>query len=912
MALSPDRWDAVERLFHAALARPVDERAAFLADACAGDEELRREVETLLVEHTSADAEFSRGAAVAAAGLVSDVDRSVLTGRRLGAYQILAPIGAGGMGEVYRARDTRLGREVAIKILPRAFTADTDRLARFDREARVLASLNHPHIAAIYGFEESVDVGAGFSQPIKALVLELIEGETLAERIMRAGSKALPVKEALDIARQIADALDAAHEKGIVHRDLKPANIKITPQGIVKVLDFGLAKLEASGAGEAGGDVVSEAPTITVNNTREGVIVGTAAYMSPEQARGHAVDKRTDIWAFGCVLYQMLSGRAPFACNTLCDTLAGILEREPDWNALPASTPPVIRTLLGRCLEKDPKRRRRDIGDVWIELDEPAREPQVERRVTRGPRAHGERLAWILTTILAVIASGLVLWVVMQPSPARLPEMRLDIATPPTTDPASLALSPDGKRIVFVADSERRPALWLRELDSVSARALAATEGAQLPFWSPDSRSLGFFADGKVKRIDIDTGSVRTVANASDPRGGTWSNDGTILFAPVMVTPILRVSSEGRDVASVTELRAPHETGHWAPQFLPDGRHFLYYVRGTAEVQGVYVGDVDRSEPRRLIDADGAAVYVPPQQLLFLRHGTVFGQIFDPARLALTGDPVAVAEEVTVDALGNIPALSASNAGSIAYRTGTARPQKQFVWFDRSGKELGTVAGNLVNAGGPSLSPDGRTLAVQRTTNGNGDVWMLDISRGVLTRLTYDPAVDTTPVWSPYGDRIALASPRTGAFDLFQKQANGGGDEELLLSTPQMKIVQDWSFDGRFLLYVSFDPTMSRDIWALPLDGDRKPFPVVRTDFEERDAQFSPDGKWIAYHSNESGRFEVYVQPFLTPGDTQKTKVQISTSGGAQVRWRSDGHELLYIAMDDRLMAVPMRRSANG
>ena len=814
---------------------------------------------------------------------------ALAAGTRLGPYEILAAIGAGGMGEVYRARDTRLARDVALKILPDAFILDQDRLARFKREAQVLAAINHPNIAAIYGFEES--------NAVQALVLELVEGPTLADRIAQ-GSIALD--DALPIARQIAEALEAAHDQGIVHRDLKPANIKVRPDGTVKVLDFGLAKALEPVTGAID---VSQSPTITSPAmTRMGVILGTAAYMSPEQAKGQKADRTADVWAFGCVLYEMLTGRRAFEGETVSETLAEVLKTEPDWRRLPAETPEGIRRLLRRCLQKERKHRLHDMADARLEIDEAQSGPQADGRVAPSASRRGERFAWVSALALLVLLVAAVMALVRRPFPSvpPAPETRFEITTPPTPTPASLAISPDGQKIVFSAVSEGRSRLWLRLLDSVSARPLSGTDFGLNPFWSPDSRSVGFVAESTLKRIDIDDGSVRMLARAVG-NGGAWNRDGTILFAPSLIGSIFRISAAGGEPSAVTRLETPQQVTHRFPQFLPDGRHFLYEVTGAIEVRGIYIGQLGGSETRRVLDADSVAVHASGR-LLFVRQGTAFAQNFDPVRLALAGNPSPVAEQVLSGS------LSASGGGPIVYRPGSAATQRQFVWFERSGKEIGNVGAPDAVLLNPSLSPDARRVAVQRRVNQNTDIWLLEVGNGAFRRLTFEASTEAFPIWSPDGSRIAFNGNRKGTYDLYQKPATGAGSDELLLPTGLDKNPMDWSPDGRFLLYRSRDPKTLYDLWALPMEGDRKPFPVVQTNFDERDGQFSPDGKWIAYQSNESaGRFEIYVQPFPGPG-----KWQISTNGGAQVRWRRDGKELFYIGLDGRLMAVPIRLASNG
>jgi serine/threonine protein kinase len=815
----------------------------------------------------------------------------LVIGQQLGSYEITALLGKGGMGEVYRARDAKLKREVAIKVLPEDLSRDFARASRFQREAEVLASLSHPNIAAIYDLQEAGET--------RFLILELVEGETLADRIARAP---IPLDDALLIAKQIAEALEAAHERGVIHRDLKPANVKLKPDGSVKVLDFGLAKIHESDVHTAS---LSNSPTLMTASSVPGVILGTAAYMSPEQAKGKEVDRTTDVWAFGCVLYEMLAGRPAFEGETLGEILAGVLKDEPDWRRLPLETPEAIRRLLRRCLKKDRKQRLPHIGAARIEIDEAQSEPASSALlVAKAPR-RAERFLWISAlAAVALIGAAAVLWT--RKPEEQLPQQRLEITTPPTTDPLSIAISPDGTKVVFSASTDGRSRLWLRALDSVSSKSLAGTEGASFPFWSPDSRSLGFFADNKLKRIDIDGVSVQTLANSIGSAGGAWGRDGTILFNPLRLAPVFRVPASGGNPVAVTRLEGQAQ-GHRNPQFLPDGRHFLYYVPVSSE-RGIYVTQLDGSDTRRLLDADPPAFVLPSGQLLFVRQGTLFAQNFDLAKLALTGEPTHVAENLAAG-VPNIAALSASAAGPIIYRAGATAGQRQFVWIDRSGKEISKVGdpdrGGPLN---PSLSPDGRRIALNRSAEANPDIWLLETTRGVLTRFTSNEIFAMYPIWSNDGSRIVFSSNRNGSIDLYEKASDGTGSEKRLLATPQFKVATDWSRDGRFLLFRILDSTMSYDIWAMPMNGDGKPFPVVQTGFDERDAQFAPDGKWISYQSNESGQFEIYVQSFPGPGG----KERISKDGGTQVRWSRDGKELFYIAPDGRLMAVPVSVSSSG
>jgi eukaryotic-like serine/threonine-protein kinase len=832
-------------------------------------------------------------------GLKRSFTLALESGTRVGPYEVIALLGQGGMGEVYRARDAKLNRDVAIKILPRPFVADAERLTRFEREARTLASLNHPHIGAIYGLE-NVD-------GTPALVLELVEGPTLADRLAKGP---LPLREALTIAGQIADALEAAHERGIVHRDLKPANIKVTPAGIVKVLDFGLARPAAGGSGAAGADI-TQSPTVTIGGTHEGVILGTAAYMSPEQAQGQVADSRSDIWAFGVVLYEMLTGKQGFSGRTTVEVLSNVLKTDLDWTELPVSTPPAVRSLLQRCVQKERSRRLRDIADARFQIEEALNEPAgaASVRASAPARHTRERLLW-LAGMFAVAAGAAGIARYAGGRQAQAQEVRLEINTPPTTDPISLAISPDGRQLIFVATSDGKSRLWLRPLDGGAARPLSGTENARFPFWSPDGRSVGFSANAQLKRVDIDSGAVRVLA-AGGALGAAWNPDGTILFSLDPDSPLFRVSADGGEPVAVTQVNA-QTANHRFPQFLPDRRHFFFYATGTAP--GIYVGQLGPSDtPRRILDAQ-AATYASSGHVLFIRQGTLFAQAFDPVRLELAGSPTAVAEQVIVSQEPGVAALSASAAGPIVYRTGPPRTQSQFSWFDRSGNVLETVTGSDIGDGyNSSLSPDGRRLAMSRftgaTVGGTTDIWLLDLRRGVPSRFTSDPAFDLQPVWSPDGSRIAFNSNRRGQFDVYVKPAAGSGSDELLVGTEDTNDApSDWSADGRFLLYARtpLKPGSHSHIWAVPLEGDRKPFPVVETTFDEGNGQFSPDSRWIAYQSNESGRDEIYVQPF--PGAGHKTL--ISSGGGVQVRWRQNGQELFFLAPDNRLMAVPIRLDA--
>jgi Tol biopolymer transport system component len=818
---------------------------------------------------------------------------------RLGGYDILAQIGAGGMGEVYRARDIRLNRDVALKVLPATFTGDAERNARFRREAQLLASLSHVHIGAIHGLEEFN------GEPI--LVLELVEGPTLADRIVEGR---LAIDEALGIARQIAEALEAAHEQGVIHRDLKPANIKLRGDGVVKVLDFGLAKLVEGPNDDRhrGRPDLTASPTITSPAmTGVGVILGTASYMSPEQARGLAVDRGADIWAWACVLFEMLAGGRAFGGTDTTEVIAAVVRGEPDWSRLPASTPEGVRRLLRRCLEKNPKQRLADIRDARFALEDAQSEP-VHSTGRPAAAVRRERFIWAGALLFCLAGAGALLWrasTLARAGSAR--EMRVEVTTAPTNDLVSMAISPDGDTLAYVASLNGRPMLWLRSLATGDVRPLTGTDGASFPFWSPDSRSIGFFANERLYRIDADGGSLASLATAPVGAGGAWSRDGVILFPRVPDAPVSRVSASGGpadDAPGSGQLAG----GNRFPQFLPDGRHYLYFMAG-AGVRGVYVGVLDSPERRRLFDSDAAAVFVPPAHVLFVRAGTLFVQGFDTARLNLEGDAVPLGKGVAIDGVG-AAAISASSVDSFVYRAGSANRLRQLAWFDRSGVQIGEAfPPDADNPANPAISPDGRQVAISRTVAGNADVWLQDLARlGALRRITTAPTPDIYPIWSPDGTRIAYAGIGRAGFDIFVRPTTTDGGESLLLGGAFQEIPADWSRDGRFVLYRQQDPSGNQDLWAFPMGGSQKPFPVARTSADERTGQFSPDGKWVAFESNESGRYDVYVQSFPSPA----VRTIVSTAGGRQARWGPDGKELFYIAPDGRLMAVSVRFRPDG
>jgi eukaryotic-like serine/threonine-protein kinase len=809
-------------------------------------------------------------------------------GSQIGNYHVLAPLGAGGMGEVYRARDTKLGREVALKVLSSQFTGDADRLSRFQREARVLASLNHPNIAQIYGLEES---GA-----VPCLVLELVEGETLSERLKRGG---LPFEEALEIARQIALGLEAAHERGILHRDLKPANVKLTRDGKVKVLDFGLAKIFESGAFETD---PSRSPTLLSGVTQPNVLLGTLAYMSPEQVRGKAADERSDVWAFGCLLYELLTGKLAFAGDTVADTIGAITKSEPDWSLLPDAASPHILRLLRRCLQKDRARRLHHIADARIEIEESASSPvdAIDRSIVR-TRSSWQ---WIAAAAAGLIvgAAAVLAGAYFRSAPDNARKLRLEINVPDQSA-FMLAISPDGRSVVFDRAYQGKQQLWIRPLDSFEARPLPATEGGTFPFWSPDSSSLGFFANGKLKRVAIAGGPPQVIADASSARGGAWNSEGTIVFSAASSGPLSRVSRDGT-LGMATQLQKD-QGSHRYPQFLPDGRHFLYLALGKPEVSGVYVGSLDSVESKRIMSSDAQAVYAAPGHLLFLRQGTLLAQPFDLKKLELTGEPRPQAEHIATTFTG-LMVVSAADNGTVAYRT-SAGNDARLTWIDRTGKAIGTF-GPVAPWGPVELSMDESRVATQKPESGNMDLWMIEVARGIATRLTSDPSDDEWPVWSPDGTRIAFDSNRKGAFDIYQMNIREIGKETTLVESPQTKGVASWSSDGRFLLFTAKDEKVGADLWVLPFFGDGKPYRAVQRDFERFTGSLSPDTQWIVYESTDSGRSEVYVQHFSEPGDRQ----QISLDGGGDPRWRRDGKEIFYISSDGTLMAATVSIKPGG
>src|SRR5262245_4300958 len=812
---------------------------------------------------------------------------SVQIGQQLGSYEITSLLGKGGMGEVYRARDTKLKRDVAVKILPDEFSRDVDRVSRFQREAEVLASLNHPNIAAIYDLAET--------NGTRFLVLELVEGDTLADRIQRG---AVPVEETLRIAQSICGALEAAHERGIIHRDLKPANVKITPDGRVKVLDFGLAKAYEPESTVAN---LSNSPTLSMAATQAGMILGTAAYMSPEQAKGRNVDKRTDIWAFGAVLYELLTGKPVFQGQDVTETLAAVVMKEPDMSIVPAN----LRRLLEKCLQKNPKKRLRDIGDAWefVESGTPAPARAESRSASKAP--------WLAVGALTLAVAGLSFVHFRETRPSQLSGL-FNVSLSTKSRVQFLMLSSDGRNLAFVSDESGPARLWVRPIDSLEARPIPGTDGAAFPFWSHDGKNLGFFAQGKLKKISVTGGPAETLCDAPTPRGGAWNRDGVIIFAPNIFGALFRVSEGGGDPLPVTK-PAASDVSYRYPEFMEGGQRFLFQrVSSKPEIGGIYVASLDGTPPVRILPDASHAMYVPPAAgmrtgyVLFGRDTTGMALPFDAGKLRAAGSAVPVAQDLGIAATEGFLAFSASENGVLLYGSGDFPQKRTLVWLDRSGKQI-AAKGEAQSYDSLALSPDESRAAVSiRVSPGNECVWLQDLDRGVSTRFTFGE-IRRSAVWSPDGSYIIFAKRRQLPEKIFRKSANRGVAEELLLEGAGNNVYPlDISSDGKLLVFTSTSGTTKDDLWLLPLQGEHKPAKYLYSPFEERHAQFSPDGKWMAHSSDESGQFQVYAQQVPATGAT----LLISTQGGSRPRWRRDRKELDYISSDLKLMAVPVKAGA--
>ena len=822
-------------------------------------------------------------------------------GTHLGPYEIVSLLGAGGMGEVYRAHDPRLGRDVAVKVLPENFLEGEENKQRFEREARLLAALNHPGIAAIYSFEEIPGSSSSSSSPPATrhvLVMELIEGETLAARLAK-GPMALD--QLLPIGMQIADALDKAHRQGIVHRDLKPGNVMLTKGG-AKLLDFGLAKVLAP-AGPTSGATSLPTMASPQHLTQQGTILGTFHYMAPEQLEGGDADARSDIFALGAVLFEMATGRKAFEGKSQASLIGAILkESPPPASSVSPMTPPALDRVIATCLAKDPEDRLQTAHDVKLQLQWIAEggsqvglpAPVAQRRKSR------ERLAWSLAAAAALAAVALAIGFVRR-APVRPRMVRFEIATPP--DIASIdapRISPDGRTLAFDAtDATGKTRIWIRPLDALKAHPLDGTDGTTRPFWSPDSRFLGFVAGGKLLKVDVAGGPPQKICDAPGGSDGTWSERGVILFDGTGPQPIRRVAAAGGTAVDAVKQDASRKerTVAW-PEFLPDGRHFLYMATGEKPEDSVYrIGSLDSQESKVLAPAQTLVSYARPGYLLFVRDRTLVAQPFDAKTLRTTGEPVPLAEHVGTDSVG-LARFSVSRDGTLVYRTGETG--NRLMWVDRSGKE-GDAVGDPGDSRNPAFSPDGERLAYDRADpqRGKTDIWVRDLKRGVSSRFTFDTDDAFAPLWSPDGRRIVY----TVGADLFEKASEGLGEEKLLVKSDELKFACDWSRDGKYLAYSSQGKETGFDVWVLPMFGDRKPVPFLKTQFAELRPVFSPDGRYLAYQSNESGRSEIYLQSFPGPGG----KWQISTSGGIEPHWRGDGKELYYRAPDGKLMAVDVQ-----
>jgi serine/threonine protein kinase/Tol biopolymer transport system component len=900
--MNPSAWKRAKSLLADAADLPAADRDRFVAEHCP-DPELRREVLELLASP---------------APLSGIVSASALeSGARLGPYVIERLLGSGGMGEVYQARDTTLNRSVAIKVLPPPFVGDAERLARLRREAQLLAALNHPNIAQIHGFEESTGVAA--------LVMELVDGPTLGDRI---AAGAIPLADALTIAKQIANALEAAHEHGIVHRDLKPANIKIRDDGTVKVLDFGLAKaLDLTPQSSA---AAFSSLTSPVGATQPGFILGTAAYMAPEQARGKPVDKRADIWSFGCVLYEMITGTRAFEGDEMTDTLALVLTKEPDWTGLPPNTPAPIRMVLRRCLEKDRSRRLADVADARLDIEE-ALSPSIAPSAVIAPDRHrraarpGHVVPWVIAAALgAVLALVLVFGSPWQKIPVSTP-LRVSVdpgggeAIVTTNLRSSIALSPDGAQLAFVAHrpAETTRRLYVRRLDQLQAALLAETDDADGPSFSPDGQWLVFFAHGKLKKIAVTGGTAVTLCDAPNGRGATWGDDGTIVFSPDTQAGLARVSSSGGTPETFTTRDKGELTERW-PQILPGGKAVLFtslspsgadfdFDKANIVVESLSTG------VRKVVQHGGySGRYLPSGHLVYLHNGTLFAAAFDPARLEMTSPPMATLESVVTNTTAGSGMFAISNSGVAVFMSnGSAGSHDSTIeWMDRSGKSS-SLRSVPANWGNLSFSPDGRRLAFDVFDGKQWDIWVDDWARDASARLTSSPTHSMNPVWTPDGRRIAFASLRgektpLANRNLYWQRADGTGDVQRLTNSPNEQRPGSWHPSGKFLAFDEQTPSNVK-LMLLQIDGDEEsgwkpaePTVLLTGSFDQRAPRFSPEGRWLAYDSNQSGQFEVYVRPFPGPG----TQLQISTGGAVFPTWSRARHELLYSTFDRRVMVA--------
>ena len=821
---------------------------------------------------------------------------SLAAGIQLGRYEICSKLGAGGMGEVYLARDMEIGRDVAIKVLPSTFSDDQERLQRFQLEARAAGALNHPNILSIY------DIGKHDGAPY--VVSELLEGETLRAKI--SGSP-LSQRRAIDYALQMAHGLAAAHEKGIIHRDLKPDNIFITNDGRAKILDFGLAKLTQVDGNQKQTDI----PTRRVD-TDPGVVLGTVGYMSPEQLKGRPVDQRSDIFSFGAILYEMLSGRRAFHGESTAETMSAILREDPPGlSETNQQVSPAFERLVNHCIEKNPEERFHSVSDLAFAIEAlsgsaSSFDKTVPIPISTNRSFTRERLIWITLIAVLLLSAIALAFSNFRRVPQEAQIIRFVISPADQTAFSGAVISPDGRRLaISIRDPSGKTLLWIRSLDALSAQPLSGTDYASGPFWSPDGRSIGFFSGNKLKRIDISGGPPQTICDVgSIGASATWNAFGVIIFTPDTGSSLYRVPANGGVATQITTLdESKQEVAHKYPEFLPDGNHFLYLAQSSQiENNSIYVGALDSKEKQQILKTKAQAAYMPPGYILFMRDRTLMAQPFDATKLQLTGEPVFVAEQVGFNTVLGFANFSVSDNGVVTYMN-ASNTGGQPTLFDRAGKPLSTIGqpGEYFNI---SLSPDEKRLAVAISSAQSGarDVWLIDIARGTPTQFTFDPAEDFIPVWSPDGSRIVFVSDREGNGNLYQKSASGAGNEELLLKTNERKWAGDWSRDGRFLIYTALGPN-THDLWILPMTGDKKPFPFLQSTSSEDHGRFSPDGHFIAYSSDESGRYEVYVQTFPVSGG----KWLISRDGGAQPHWRADGKEIFFIAPDRKMMAADVK-----
>jgi eukaryotic-like serine/threonine-protein kinase len=813
-------------------------------------------------------------------------------GSQLGPYEIISPLGAGGMGEVYRARDTRLDRIVAIKILPAQFSSDPVRKQRFEREAKAISSLNHPHICMLF------DVGQ--HDGTDYLVMECVEGETLVTRLEKGP---LPLDQVLKYGEQLADALAKAHRSGIVHRDLKPANIILTTTG-AKLLDFGLAKPALPIATAATLTAVARVSPVT----EQGTIIGTFQYMSPEQLQGNDLDARSDIFSLGAVLYEMVTGKRAFAGQSQLSVATAILEKEPESiSTVKPMTPAALHHIIRRCLAKDPEERWQSARDLALELKCTAEiGPRANDLVNSPGGQNGPaRAGWLLAAAfsLFLIAGGAFWWTrSRQTSPA------MHFYSPVPFPANDVALSPDGRTLAMVAysDQANKYVIWTHQVGSLGQTAWPGTEGASHPFWSPDGRSIGFFANGKLKKADLSGGLVLVLADAPNGRGGAWNAEGTILYSPNVFNGIFRLPASGGAPVEITKLDPSRsESSHRWPVFLPDGRHFLYLAdnfSGQFEKNAIFLGSLDAPERRLIVNASSNAAYANPGYLVFMRENALVAQRFDSRTFVLSGEPRTISNEVQFLPQTDIALFAVAGNGTLVAQTGKGAARSQLTWFDRNGKPEGTVGPPGVSAN-PSLSPDGRRMALDQTEadGRRTGIWIHELTTDAMTRFTFDPSLNQAPVWSPDGKVVAFTTNRHTFQRLYQKNADGSGSEEEIVDLPGARAGQqicwDWSRDGKYLLAAK-----SGELWYVSLQ-DRQSKPLLQAKWIVRNARFSPDGRWIAYSSNETGSWEVYVSPF----PSSNSKWQVSRGGGEEPRWRRDGKELFYLSGDGKMIAVPVK-----